>query len=134
MWSQGREITAVLIAFCSVIAPAVYIGFMLTVLIAVRRPPAPQWAGTLLRWADAIRPWSMSEVMMLGILVALIKIAELATVTPGIAMFAVGVLMVLLTAIANAYDPREIWERIEWASRDASSSAPAVPPTASARP
>jgi len=32
-----------------------------------------------------MRPWSMNEVMMLGILVALIKIAELATVEPVLA-------------------------------------------------
>ena len=42
-----------------------------------------------------MQPWSMNEVMMLGILVALIKIAELATVEPGIGMYAVGALVVL---------------------------------------
>ena len=46
-----------------------------------------------------MQPWSMNEVMMLGILVALIKIAQLATVIPGIGMYAVGVLVVLLAAI-----------------------------------
>ena len=69
---------------------------MLTVLLAVRRPPAPHWVGEMLRWAHSMRPWSMSEVMMLGILVALIKIAELATVEPGIGMYAVGALIVLV--------------------------------------
>ena len=69
---------------------------MLAVLLAARRPPAPRWVGELLRWAEAMQPWSMIEVMMLGILVALIKIAELATVEPGIGMYAVGALVVLL--------------------------------------
>ncbi len=80
MWVQGRELTAVIVAFCVVIAPASYIAFMLTVLLAVRWPPAPPWVGELLRWADVMQPWSMDEVMMLGVLVALVKIAELATV------------------------------------------------------
>jgi paraquat-inducible protein A len=56
----------------------------------------------------------MNEVMILGILVALIKIAELATVEPGIGMYAVGALVVLFTAIMITFDPREIWKRIEW--------------------
>ena len=41
MWVQGQEITAVIVAFCAVIAPAGYILFMLTVLLAVRRSPRP---------------------------------------------------------------------------------------------
>src|SRR5262245_57761318 len=43
MWLQGSEITAVVIAFCAVIAPAAHIIFLLVVLLAVRRPPAPRW-------------------------------------------------------------------------------------------
>jgi paraquat-inducible protein A len=115
MWVQGRELTAMVVAFCVVIAPASYIAFMLTVLLAVRRPPAPHWVAELLRWADFMKPWSMSEVMMLGILVALVKIAELATVTPGIGMYAVGLLVVLLPAIMVNFDPGEVWRRVEWA-------------------
>ena len=62
-----------------------------------------------------MQPWSMNEVMILGILVALIKIAELATVEPGIGMYAVGGLVVLFPAIAITFDPREVWNRVEWA-------------------
>ena len=79
MWVAGAARSpAVIVAFCAVIAPAIYILFMLTVLLAARRSPAPPWVGEMLRWAQHLQPWSMLEVMMLGILVALIKIAELA--------------------------------------------------------
>ena len=115
MWVEGQEVTAAIVAFCAVIAPAGYILFMLTVLLAARRPPAPQWVGEMLRGADFMRPWSMHEVMMLGILVALIKIAELATVEAGIGMYAVGALVMLFPAIMVTFDPDEIWQRVEWA-------------------
>jgi len=111
---QGEKVTAVIVAFCAIIAPGSYILFMLTTLLAVRRPPAPHWVGELLRWAHSMQPWSMLEVMILGILVALIKIAELATVEPGIGMYAVGGLVVLFAAIMITFDPREVWRRIEW--------------------
>jgi len=114
MWMQGEQITALIIAFCAVIAPGGYIVFLLTVLLAVRRPPAPRWVGELVRWAAFMQPWSMVEVMILGILIALIKIAELALVDPGIGMYAVGALVVLLTAIGITFDADEIWRRIEW--------------------
>jgi paraquat-inducible protein A len=98
-----------------VLAPAVYIAFMLTVLLAARRPPAPHWVAELMRWADVMQPWSMNEVMLLGVLVSLIKIAELATVTPDVGMFALGALIGLLPAIMVSFDPEEIWQRVEWA-------------------
>ena len=116
MWLQGQRVTAVIVAFCAVIAPAAYIFFMLTVLLAVRRPPAPQWIGEMLRWAHSMQPWSMSEVMLLGILVALIKIAELATVDPGIGLYAVGGLIFLFAAIMVTFHPNEVWSRVQWAN------------------
>jgi len=114
MWVQDEKITAAIVAFCAIIAPAGYILFMLTVLLAVRRPPAPRWVGEMLRGAHAMRPWSMNEVMLLGILVALIKIAELATVEPGIGMYAMGALVILFAAIMITVDPHEIWNRVAW--------------------
>jgi paraquat-inducible protein A len=115
MWKTGEPITAMVVAFCAGIAPGGYILFMLTVLLAVRRPPAPPWVGEMLRWGRFLEPWSMNEVMILGILVALIKIAELASVQPGIAMYAMGALVVLFAAIMMTVDPREAWARIAWA-------------------
>lgn len=120
MWVQGQELTALIVAFCAVIAPLGFILFMLTLLLAARRPPAPYWVGELLRWADKVKPWSMVEVMMLGILVALIKIAELATVEPGIGMYATGALVVLIPWIIVSFEPAEIWHRIQWAEADGS--------------
>jgi paraquat-inducible protein A len=114
MWQTGEPITATIVAFCAVIAPGLYTLFLLSVLIAARRPPAPHWVGEMLRWALSMQPWSMIEVMMLGILVALIKIAELATVDPGIGMYAVGALVVLFPAIMVSFDPREVWKRVQW--------------------
>jgi paraquat-inducible protein A len=115
MWMQGQRITAVVVAFCAVVAPGAYILFMLTVLLAVKRPPAPHWVGELLRWGTSMQPWSMGEVMILGIMVALVKIAELASVNVGIGMYAIGGLVVLFAAISMTFDPREVWRRVEWA-------------------
>jgi paraquat-inducible protein A len=115
LWRDGREIVAGLVLFTAVIAPALQIGFMLAILLGACRERAPGWVGTLLRYHPITRTWSMIEVMMLGVLVALIKIAELATVIPGVAMYALGALVFLLAAIQASFDPRQVWERVEWA-------------------
>jgi paraquat-inducible protein A len=119
MWKEGRPMVSLAVLFTAVIAPALDIVFMLTVLLAARRSPIPCWAGELLRHAGIFRPWRMVEVMLLGILVALTKIAELARVIPGTALWAVGALMVLLAAMTGSFDPQEVWRRVQWVRPDA---------------
>lgn len=114
MWMEDEAITGVLVAFCAVIAPGGYLLFMLTLLLGARRTPVPHWVSEMLRWASHFEVWSMLEVMMLGILVALVKIAELATVAAGIGMYAVGTLMILFPAIAVTFDAHDLWNRITW--------------------
>jgi paraquat-inducible protein A len=119
LWKDGQEIVGVLVLFAAVLAPALQIGVLLAVLLATGRDRAPRWVGTLLRHHPTTRTWSMIEVMMLGVLVALIKIADYATVIPGLALYALGGLVFLLAAMQSTFDPREVWDRVEWAEGDA---------------
>lgn len=115
MWQQGQMVTAVLVLFCALIAPGCYIGFVLVLLLGSRRSPVPEWVGEVLRWVHHLQIWSMLEVMLLGILVALVKIAELATVTPDFGLYAIGALVVLIPAIQRTLDVDALWERVRWA-------------------
>ncbi len=118
MWEQGQRLTSVLVAFCALIAPAGYLLFVMTLLLAARRSPMPSWSGEMLRWVGHLEVWAMLEVVMLGILVALVKIAQLATVDPGIGMYAFGATILLIPAIAGSLDRREMWRRVEWIDPD----------------
>lgn len=123
LWTDGRELVAVLVLGTAVVAPALQIAFMLAICLGVRRTPAPRWVGTLLRHHPTAVLWSMIEVMLLGVLVALIKIADYATVMPGFALYVLGALVVLLAAMQAQFDPREVWARVAWAADDAGAAA-----------
>lgn len=112
LWLEGETITAAIVMFCAVIAPAFFIVLMLTVLLLAKRAPVPHWGGEVLRWSLHMQPWSMYDVMSLGILVALIKVAQLASVEPGIGLYAMGMLALLLPAIMVSFDAREIWKLV----------------------
>ncbi|TMB13601.1 MAG: paraquat-inducible protein A [Deltaproteobacteria bacterium] len=116
LWNDGRELVAGLVLFTAVVAPALQVGFMLAIVLGAQRERAPRWVGTLLRLHPTTSTWSMIEVMMLGVLVALIKIADYAKVIPGLALFVLGALIFLLAAIQAIFDPREVWSRVEWAA------------------
>jgi paraquat-inducible protein A len=124
LWRDGQEIVAGLVLFTAVIAPGLQIAFMLAIVLGAHRARVPPWVGTLLRYHPATRTWSMIEVMLLGVLVALIKIAELATVIPGLALFALGALVFVFAGIQASFDARDVWERVEWAA--ASTQRPAA--------
>jgi len=123
LWQNGQQMVAALVLLTAVIAPALQIGFMLAIVLGAHRERPPRWVGTLLRHHPATRTWSMIEVMMLGVLVALVKIADYATVIPGVALFVLWVLVFLLAAMQANFDPREVWERIQWAEAGAQRDA-----------
>jgi paraquat-inducible protein A len=123
LWQDGQELVAALVLFTAIIAPALQIGLMLAIVVGGLHTPAPRWVGTLMRHHPITRIWSMIEVMMLGVLVALVKIADYATVIPGVALFVLWVLVFLLAAIQANFDPREVWEKIEWVEEGARPAA-----------
>lgn len=124
LWEDRQEIVALLVFFAAMVAPALQISLLLVVLMGARCKRPPAWIGKLLRHHPFTSTWSMVEVMLLGVLVALTKIAEYTTVIPGHAIYALGALVILLAAIQSSFDPQEVWKRVEWA---ASSCAPEKP-------
>lgn len=126
MWTQGQRMVGMLVAFCAVIAPATYILFMLALLLAMRRSIVPHWAGETLRWVGHLQVWSMLEVVMLGVLVALTKIAQLARVDPGIGMYAFGATIVLIPAIMTNFDKRALWQKVQWSDAQEPLASPTL--------
>jgi paraquat-inducible protein A len=114
LWRDQEKIVSLLVLFTAIVAPAAQIFLMLAVLCGAMRARPPRWVGKLLRHLPTTYIWSTIEVMILGVLVALIKIADYATVIPGVALFVLGALVFLLAAIQATFDPDEVWKRIPW--------------------
>lgn len=125
LWRNGQELVSGLVLFAAVIAPGLQIAFLLLISLGGLRERPPFWVGTFLRHLHFTRTWTMLEVMLLGVLVSLTKIAEYATIIMGGAFFALFALVIVLAIIQSTFDPREVWERIEWAEPAARAPLPA---------
>jgi paraquat-inducible protein A len=123
LWQNGQQLVALLVLFTAIIAPALQIGLMLAIVSGALRQHPPRWVSPLLRFRTTARTWSMIEVMLLGVLVALVKIQDYATVIPGIALFTLGALVFVLAAMEASFDPREVWNQIQWADSDGNSAS-----------
>ena len=65
------------------------------------------------RLAEAIRPWAMAEIFIIGVAVALVKVAGLATVTLGPAFWAF-VLLVIVTVLKDSFMCRvTVWQTLD---------------------
>ena len=113
LYHDDMRLVAVLVLVTTLLMPAAEIFAMIYLLLPLRLGRRPAHAALVFRTIGLARPWGMIEVFMLGILVALVKLAHMAGVVPGIAMWSFFALMVLLAAAASAFDPREMWARLE---------------------
>jgi paraquat-inducible protein A len=104
-----------------IVVPFLQISVLAWVLAHVRAGRRAPGFVLAMRLLDAMRPWSMVEVCLLGILVAVIKLSHFLHVAPGPGIWAAAALMVLITVIAN----RNIHDLWDHAAGDPSSRADA---------
>lgn len=111
-WQQGHVILALMTALFAFWLPLTQILFLLWALLALASGRLPWDFRYGLRFLRILSRWSMVPVLMLGILVAIVKLAGLAllTVEPGLWAFAV--LTVLLTALSQVSAQR-LWRYAE---------------------
>ena len=109
MWREHAQVVAVLAAatlFFFPIVKMLLLGWVSLYARSGRRAPGFRWAMvTLYR----IGPWTMSEVFVLGTLVAIVKAHMYFDVIPNPGIFAYGVLMLIITAFSSI-DVRRLWD------------------------
>lgn len=109
LYDEGAWFMCILVLFTTLLNPLVEMGAVVYVLLPLRSGhPAPGF-DVVLRAMQAVRPWVMVEVFMLGVLVAFVKLNGLANVIPGPGMWAFGGVMILAAAMASAFDHEHVW-------------------------
>jgi paraquat-inducible protein A len=112
IWDNDMKGVAALVFATTILIPAVEISLMLYVLLPLKFGRLPGELASILRIVQSVRPWSMTQVFILGVLVALVKLAHLAHVVPGVALWAFGGLIVLLTAAGSTFNMHEMWNLV----------------------
>lgn len=112
LFAQDRPLLASVVLITTVLAPALHIGLLVYLYLPLAlglRPPA---FVASLRLVQAVLPWSMLEIFLLGMLVAGVKLAEQATITPGPGAWSLGALVIVLAAAATQVHPHRLWDRV----------------------
>ena len=113
LFAQGMWIVALVVLLTSILIPLLQIIGMLYILLPLKLNRQPWKLPFIFRLVRGFKPWGMLEVFMLGILVAFVKLAKMANLIPGIALFAFLALIFVLAASAVALDPHIVWSRLD---------------------
>jgi paraquat-inducible protein A len=109
IYADGMWPVALLVLASAIIAPAVQMAAMAWLLVPLHFGRVGPGHAGVFRALGLARPWGMVEVLMLGVLVALVKLAHIATVVPGIALWSLAGEMISLAMAAAAFDPHAYW-------------------------
>ena len=109
LYEQGMPAVAALVLVTLVIAPALIFSLLIYLLAPVRLGRMAPGFAPLLRCIRKLGPWQMFDVFMLGIIVSVVKLAQLASVVPGPGLWAFLALMFAAVAAAGSFDPEAIW-------------------------
>ena len=111
LYDDGVWPIAGLVFATTFLMPLLQMTTMAYLLLPLRFGRVPYRFDLVFRLLQLARPWGMTEVLILGMLVALVKLAHIASVVPGTALWTFGALMVLLAAASARSIQRSVGAR-----------------------
>lgn len=112
LFLQGEIVLATLVLLTCVLIPLLQMLILLYIFLPLKLNIRAVYAIPTFRLFQHFRPWSMMEIYLLGILVAMVKLAKMATIVPGLAVGAFGLLVIVLTCAISSIDTRLVWQRL----------------------
>jgi paraquat-inducible protein A len=113
--AAGMWPVAILVFFASITVPVLKIVALIFLLISVQRrsPWRPRDRTVLYRAVESVGRWSMVDIFMISILVALVNLGAIASIVPGPGAIAFAAVVILTMIAAMTFDPRLIWDARE---------------------
>jgi paraquat-inducible protein A len=113
LWTSGSWALAVIVFIASILVPGGKLLAITVLAISVqRRAVWGQLQRTrLYRVVEAVGRWSMLDIYVVAILVALVQLQSLATIKAGPGAVAFGAVVVVTMFAAMTFDPRLIWDQ-----------------------
>jgi paraquat-inducible protein A len=110
--SDGMWPLALLVFFASITVPVLKMLGLVYLLASVRRGSRARLRERtgLYRIVEAVGRWSMVDIFVLSILVAMVRLGSLATIAPGLGAISFAAVVVLTMFAAMSFDPRLIWD------------------------
>jgi len=113
LWDYGMPLVGGLVAAFIIAVPALVLCLLLAVCIPLRAGRYQPWLETAAKGVFLGHHWAMVEVFIIGVIVSLVKISELATIELGISFWAYAAFAACFIMAVSGLDRVQCWEAIE---------------------
>ena len=112
LWQAGSYPIALIIFLASVVVPLAKALILSLLCFLVNKPANNQTKSytRVYQLTEFIGKWSMIDVFVVAILVALVQLGNLMSVTPGLGTVFFTIMVICQMLAAHAFDPRLLWD------------------------
>jgi len=128
-WTSGSWPLAVVVFIASILVPMLKLSVLVLLAASAQRRSAwrPMERVKLYRIVERIGRWSMLDVFVITLTVALVRFESLAVITAGPGALAFGCVVILTMLASMQFDPRLIWDPVEGSNPPTASTATEPP-------
>jgi len=112
LFNSGMQGVAVIVFLCSMGIPLLKLLCQLTVLLSIHFDVGRSYGLLLYRIYHHLRDWGMLEVYLMGVLVAIVKLADMAAMTIGIGLACFVALLLVQVWLEVVMSPHQIWQAL----------------------
>jgi paraquat-inducible protein A len=111
-WQNGSWAISVIIFIASILIPSTKIVALVVLLVNAQRPAGRRSVHLirLYRMLEVIGYWSMLDVLVVGLVTAVVKFRGLSEAEPRVGILYFGVVVVLTMLATLSFDPRLLWD------------------------
>lgn len=125
LFAHGLWPLALIVFIASVMVPILKILILGFLLVSVQRQSSwrPSERTRLYRLTESVGRWSMVDIYVVAVLVALVNLGSLVTITAGLGTVFFAAVIILTMFSAMALDPRLFWDHHPTSERQPASKA-----------
>lgn len=112
LFQAERPFLSIILLLTTIIFPATTLLGTIYVLIQVKTDSVNDYTAPLFRFLRSTDAWGMLEIFMLAMLVAIVKLGDLADVIFGVSLYAFVLLIVTLSLLSISLDPHDVWVKL----------------------
>jgi paraquat-inducible protein A len=112
LYNSEMRGVAVVVFLCSMAIPLLKLLFQLAVLLSIRLNVGRSYGLLFYRIYHHLRDWGMLEVYFMGVLVAIVKLVDLAELTIGLGLFCFISLLLIQVWLEVVMSPHQIWSAL----------------------
>jgi paraquat-inducible protein A len=114
-WRSGAYPIALVIFAASILIPLLKIAALTWLCLAAtgKLRPSPRKLSRIYWITELLGRWSMIDIFVVGILVAVLQLGNYMSVAPGPGALAFAGVVVLTMLAAMRFDPRLLWDRLD---------------------